>query len=986
MPDAAALLEELLIPQTPPSVKAAYEGLAEEATTRAFGLLEEDIVILDTETTGLSFRRDALIEIAAVKLQGREAVGSFQTFVDPARPIPEEITQLTGITDDDVEGAPPPERAVRDLAAFVGGLPVVAHNATFDRTFIEQVPGGTEVTDTWIDSLMLSRIALPRLKSHALARMAAAFGIRPVTHRAMADVEALSGMWRVILCGLSHLPTGFLGALADAHPEVEWPYRPIFRQLALEEGEAPFSLLSVRKELVGSVNRQKRLDARELGHLTAPFAEIIEEAFTETGLVGSLYESFEQRSDQLAMALEVREALEESTHRAIEAATGTGKSMAYLVPLALFAKENRITCGIATKTNALTDQLVSSELPALDESLRAHAEEWGLPAGGLSYASLKGYDHYPCLRRVERALSWDLPEPNATRDRAPATVQADLLNAIAVTMACACQSAEGDLDSLGIRWKFVPRGMLTTTPDECLHRRCPYYPSYCLLHGARQRAQSADILVTNHSLLLRDVEAEGKILPPVRHWVVDEAQGFEGEAREQWALEASAFGVRQTLERLGGLRTGAIHALMVQAGAIDGARLVQGLLTRASSEASRIATLTADLFDDVLDVVRSKVRKSSYDSVELRVDDALRELPAFGALADTANELAQALDTLLVHLKDAQRAVDEALDVPTGDIEGPRRELARLREVLKLVFEQPDGDRFAFVSASLAGSRRGYEKIAVATFDIGAELAERWYPEMETVIYCSGTLALGDDFSRFCHGAGLDRLDSDSARTLALRSSYDFDSAMQVVVAKGLPEPGAPDYIRRLVDFLFDLHVAMDGSVLTLFTNRKDMEKVYRQLRPRLEREQIPLLVQDRGVNVRRLRERFVEDERTSLLALRSFWEGIDAAGDTLRCVVVPKLPFASPADPLTQEREARDEHAWSHYSLPDAVLLLKQAAGRLIRSSTDVGVLVLADERIRTRRYGRAVVSAMPSESVAEVSVEAMPRFIHSWRIGRGR
>lgn len=971
-----AKLEKLLITGTPEAIRRRYAALPERARTESFGTLEEDLVILDTETTGLSFERDELIEIAAVRISGKEVAGSFQTFVKPHRSIPPEIVQLTGITNLDVAAAPTAVEAVASLVEFTGGLPIIAHNAVFDRSFITKVPGGAKAASRWIDSLMLSRIALPRLRSHALSAMASAFGISPVTHRAMADVEALTGLWPILLCALGDLPAGLLARLADAHPEVDWPYRPIFSQIALEQPLSPFSLVEVRKELVRAEAAVEKRDARELASLRSHSQEEIREAFSRAGVVGAMYKGFEPRPEQTRMAEEVADALATSTHRAIEAATGTGKSVAYLLPLALFAKENGVTCGVATKTNALTDQLVASELPALAKAL----------PGGVTFASLKGYDHYPCLRRVESQLSWELPGLPAKSNASPETYACDLLNALAVTLAAACQSPQGDLDSLGIRWKFVPRGLLTTTPEECLRHRCPYYPHACLLHGARQRAQSVDIVVTNHSLLLRDVEAEGKILPPIRHWVVDEAQGFEDEAREQWALVAGANALSHALELLGGISSGAIHRLLVQLTGVDGGTTPAALLTRAAGEVQRVGALSANFFDQLVEVVRVAAHRGGYDLQDVRVGEELREKPVFLELASQAEPLIAALGALVLHLGQAQALLNDAVESPAGDLDQPKRTLVEALRALKLVFETPDESTFAYLSASLQQSRRGAERLVVETFDIGAELAKRWYPEMLSVIYCSGTLALGENFERFCHGVGLDLLDGDMAATLALGSSYDFDHAMQVVVAQGLPEPSNPNYQRELTDFLYSVHVAMDGSVLTLFTNRKDMEKVYRALKPRLREAGLELLQQERGANVRRLRERFVQDERLSLLALRSFWEGVDAPGDTLRCVVVPKMPFAVPTDPLTQEREARDPRAFGHYSLPDAVLLVKQAAGRLIRSSTDVGVLVLADSRLLTRSYGPAVVKSMPSESVAVVGVNTVQRFIESWRHGRGR
>ena len=206
------LIEDAVSSGTPQFVIDSYATLAERAKTQSFGLIEEDVIVLDTETTGLSVQDNELIEISAARLSGREVVDRFDTFVHPKQLIPAEITELTSITNVDVADAPSAVEAVAALADFVGGCPVIAHNATFDRSFIESVKGGVNVSDIWIDSLALSRIALPRPASHKLSFMADLFGCDSVSHRANADVDALCGVWRVLLVALTDLPQGPHGA------------------------------------------------------------------------------------------------------------------------------------------------------------------------------------------------------------------------------------------------------------------------------------------------------------------------------------------------------------------------------------------------------------------------------------------------------------------------------------------------------------------------------------------------------------------------------------------------------------------------------------------------------------------------------------------------------------------------------------------------------------------------------------------------------
>ena len=967
-------LADLILPGTPDEVRERYLTLAERALARDFGPLEDGVVVLDTETTGLSFKDCSLIEISAARLVGREVVDRFETFVHPSGPIPPEIQRLTGITNADVTDAPSARDAVAALADFVGGAPVLAHNATFDRTFVEAVPGGAEVSNTWIDTLSLSRVALPRLSTHRLADMAEAFGCASVTHRAGDDVDALCGLWRILLTALSDLPSGLLSLLAAMHEEVTWPLRPIFSYLGTmgDAGTAPFSLKAVRAALAREARGEQRADAAELDGTVAPSIEEVEAGFAPDGVVSRMYERAERRPEQIAMAREVTEALATSTHRAIEAGTGVGKSIAYLLPMALFARRNGVTVGVATKTNALTDQLVSHELPALAAAL----------PGGLTFMSLKGYDHYPCLHRLDRAASEELPLAAVPHDgRSDNAVACDMLTAIAVTYAYCCQSPDGDVDALGIRWRYVPRQMLTTTPGECLRTRCPYFPNECPLHGARRRAACSDVVVTNHSLLLRNVVSEGKILPPIRHWVVDEAHGFEAEARRQWAVEVSGEEARAAFELLGGASTGVLHNLMVQVMPLDGSTLLTGLLAKAASCVSRASVCVADLFVAVHELGSVARGDGGYDAVTLWIGEDVRGTSEWQAVSDAGQAAADALDQAVRQLADAGEALSQEAPQLASDLGESARFLRDLLAGIRLICEGADSSYV--YSAQLSRSRRriASEKLVAEKIDVGADLAQRWLPEMESVVFTSATIAVGDDFSHFDHAVGLDALGPGSHRDVRLESSFDFDSHMSVIVARDLPAPNDRAYLPSLEDLLYDVHVAMGGSVLTLFTNRRDMERAYESLRPRLAAVGLDVACQERGSSPRRLRQRFLEDRELSLMALRSFWEGFDATGDTLRCVVIPKLPFASPNDPLVRERDLREDRAWWKYSLPEAVISVKQAAGRLIRSSTDTGVLVLADSRLTTKGYGRLFIGSLPSGSVTRLEAANVGRFIGMWR-----
>lgn len=956
-----------VLPGTPQQVIDAYATLAARAETRSFGLIEDDVVVLDTETTGLSHRENELIEIAAARLRGREIVDRFDTFVKPSGLIPAEITELTSITNVDVAHAPSAEGAVAALTEFVGGAPVIAHNAAFDRGFIEAVSGGSEVSDIWIDSLALSRIALPRLSSHKLASMAELFGCASVSHRANADVEALCGVWRILLCGLDDLPLGLMRRLADMHPDVPWSYRPIFSFLAGSHPDAVFSLVSARHDILAAdsssaAGSSARIDADELPGLNLPSREEVEACFEPDGLVNRMYPGYEPRMEQVQMAAEVRDALATSSHRVIEAGTGVGKSIAYLVPFAQAAKRNNITVGIATKSNNLADQLMHHELPRLAREIE----------GGLTYCALKGYDHYPCLRKLERLAR--ASEVHTTRD------PADTLTAIAVIYAYACQSPAGDLDGLGIRWRSVRKADLTTSSRECARRLCPFYPDKCMVHGSRRRAARADVVVTNHSLLFRNVAADGKILPPIRHWVVDEAHSIEGEARRQWAVTVSADESRSIFERLGGARIGSLGRITRDLAASDAATLFMGLTAKATSSTQRASLAMADLFDAVRDLARSARSDSGYDTANMWIGREVRESAAWGVFAEVANTAIDALDEASKNLASLVETVAEEKPELVADVADGQRRLKELHDGLKLVVEGTN-DRYVYSCQVNRRIKAGGESLSAERLDIGEALAENWLPEMHTAIFASATMTVSGSFDHFTHAVGLDRLGRESFQTLHLDSSYDFERNMAVVVAGDIPDPrNRAAYLDALENLLVDVHMAMGGSTLTLFTNRRDMEELFDRVSPRLSKEGLALDCQKKNTSAKILRDRFLSDETSSLFALKAFWEGFDAAGDTLRCVVIPKLPFSSPTDPLSCERGVREDRAWARYSLPEAVLEVKQAAGRLIRTSTDAGVLVLADSRLVTKGYGKKFLSSLPA-AYQRIESPQVGRYLELWR-----
>lgn len=991
MNDHSDILRSFIIEGTPEDIIERYESLPTLAETVDFGDLDSNVVVIDTETTGVSTRKDELTQIAAARLEKGKIVEWFVTYVDPGREIPTEITHLTGITDEDVKGAPTPNEALHDLVEFVGNAKIVAHNAEFDKYFTTAHTEGYPLTkNLWIDSLELARIALPRLKSHRLLDLVRAFDAPLSTHRADEDVTATCALYRILLAAVSQMPPGLIKTISTLTTYDVWPSGKVFAYFAEQnrradqengiETQPVFSLRTIRRNRISSSDKKPKKDAENLNPLDLcfPSSKEIEDAFTSSGIVGSQYESFEDREEQVVMSNAVRRAFQTSKNLVVEAGTGVGKSMAYLLPAALVAKKNDISVGIATKTNALLDQLIYKELPALSAALE----------GGLGYTALKGFIHYPCLRKVQRLVT------EGAQMRMVQSEEKTQAPALAALLSFIEQTEYGDLDNLKIDYRVLPKYIITTTSAECLRKKCPFYGTSCFVHGLRRKAETSDIVVTNHSLFFCDVAANGLLLPPIRYWVVDEAHGAEAEARAALSLELSAQKITNLIARVGEGETSRNIFVRAERNLIapkgdsddksadnieDPGTLFYALTKKAKDAGVEFAEAAGQFCSHITDLLYFDTeRRSSYDILDLWINDDVRRTTVFESLSEYAVNMVEKSEKLIGRSQDLVAFLEdfENAAVIQREIAATAIELKDIVIAAQAIFIDPSDEYVYSATISRKSSKRSSKEnkskeafdrnaIYAQLYNVGAKLDETLYVDTNSIVFTSATLSIDNSFKSFEQAMGLNTSEQSEADELMLKSSYDFDRNMTVYVIKDMPEPNTPQYIEELKELLVDIHRAQNGSMLTLFTNKKEMEECYTEVYPRLRLSDLRLVCQRWGVSIKGLRDDFLEDETLSLFALKSFWEGFDAPGSTLKGVTIPKLPFKKPTDPLSCEQAFRDDAAWRNYVLPQAVIEIKQAAGRLIRRADDSGVLILADSRLVSKGYGRVFLNSLPSNNI---------------------
>ncbi len=622
--------------------------------------------------------------------------------------------------------------------------------------------------------------------------------------------------------------------------------------------------------------------------------------FKDNGLLSRVLERYEARDGQLDMAAAVAKSLEGSK-LVVEAETGIGKTLAYLVPAVLSGQK----VVISTNTLNLQEQILKSEIPFIQQHIDPE----------LSVLCIKGRQNYLCLQRWEQFAAhpqFAMFAPEESREK------------INIWLRSTTTGDRAELDWLADHsplWREI-----SATPNQCLGSKCPHEKT-CFINVLRRKAAGARLLIVNHHLFFSDLalrrEGHGEVLPRYESVIFDEAHHLENVATNFFGFSVSHF---QMIDLAKDIKLSAVQLPEDRQERINGA--ADALRIRAEHFAS---------------VFPARTGKYPLQRFIAEHPDWEQEVQA---VSDRLSRLESALMTV----------------APAGEIWQPLA--GRCRELQ---------DRLLAVAGLHAVDRddtyiRWYERrektviLTASPVDIALELNAVLYPNLRSVIFTSGTLTVGGDFSYFLSRLGLDR----DTETLSLGSPFDYPGRTMLYVpahssADPFPAPDSAEFPASIQQVIYRILLASSGRALVLFTSFNSMRKTYPYL---VEKLPYPVLIQGQAPRTKLL-ESFQHRTDSVLLAVASFWEGINVPGESLSCVIIDKLPFEVPSDPVIMARinRIREEggNPFMDFQLPRAILALRQGVGRLMRTTSDKGLLAILDVRLFTKHYGRLFLRSLP-------------------------
>ncbi len=759
------------------------------------------------------------------------------------------------------------------------------------------------------------------------------------------------------------LDPAILRGAITIRPAISGEHRLLSSALAHSQAAHPGTSPPMELMFLANRPRPERLKQRKNGTRVDP--DETAQMFAPDGPVASHYLAWEERPQQTELARAVATTLANGGETITEAGTGTGKSLAYLIPALMHAVGTGEQAVVATNTRVLQDQLATKDAPVALDAVRAV-----YPESDPRVHVLKGRGNYLCLRR------W-FAEPPIAADPGEAAFKSRATIWLSVT-------ETGDRAELALdRESARAFDRISAEGEACDASRCQFQQrNQCFLYRARRAADAAHVVVTNHALLLTDVVQGGDALPEARHLVIDEAHHLEDQATSSFQTAVSLRIVSGALNQLqpdGRRPTG--PGLLVEIDSFFGnpnlkhlsdedRRTIRDSIGAANRAVDAVRAVSTSLFSDLALIVADQGEHARDYASRCRVTPAIRNGQAWSDVERRWDALNLALVGLSSNLQELQSFLPDvgSLNVDLADAEKmilriedlenrlgiARHTIVDLSLQLNEAIHNPLHRNVYWLESRTSDAAS--TTLFTAPLQLDEYLRQHLYNRLDSLVLTSATMTTGGSTQYLRNRLGLNDADE-----LQVTSPFDYEQNALLILPSDVPEPNVAGFERASHEAILQTAVAAEGRTLVLFTSLAAMNAARLALADRFAEHRLSLRTQHEDGSAEQLAEQLRSFERTVVFGAGAFWEGVDVPGPALSALVITKLPFAVPTDPIVAARSETFDNAFMDYSLPQATLKVRQGFGRLIRSKSDRGVCVLLDRRVTSKRYGRLILDTLP-------------------------
>jgi len=921
--------------------------------------IKNNYCVIDLETTGLDYRNDAIIEIAIIKFDLEGISDTYQSFVNPGRKIPPFISDLTGIFDKDVFIAPEFSTLIPKLKTFIGDSVLIGHNVGFDVGFLREF--GFNFEGTIFDTLDLSYVIHPSQLDYSLTGLSLFLDLDiSNAHRAMADCENTMNLFINLITAIKTLKLQTFVQINNMATKGSWESLPVLQSLLSER------LLSEKTnkntlplKVDPSTESQTEVQTKE-----NIFSADLQDVFSDHGALAYSLTAFEERQEQLDMAVMVKDTIENNSTSVIEAGTGVGKSMAYLIPAIQYAKDNDKRVIISTNTINLQDQLMEEDLPIAAWVVRSAHKSYA--NNDVKYSVLKGRRNYLCLKKFRYFASREQLDKTETI----------LISKILVWLDTTLTGDQAELNLSRTQHRFLWSRLNAEGAFMCGGDN-----GKCFLKQAREEASTSDLVVVNHSLLMADLKSGRSLLPEFGALVIDEAHHLEDQATQAFGFQVSHGLAGETLSSLRGRDSifSNINTLLtpLKMNAED----VRGLLNASESVALSLKNLQDNfniLFSSATGIMKqSTPEKSSFlpsDKYRIKIGE---EPPLWEDLCSQGRDIEEQVSSISRGLIAANRILEKyenhrSVVEILGDIQNTQNSIVEVNNFIQhFLFERTEN----YVYWISLDHNPEYSTLSGAPIEVGDQLKDQLFEQNFSVVITSATLSTDGSFQHINQRLGLN-----PEYQLLLGSPFPYEDLATVVMPTDIPDPREPYYEEMVAKNIYQAAMAAGGRTIALFTSYSSLKTVFQLLKDKYSSEYLDILAQGVSGTPRQLIERMKKHPETVLLGTSSFWEGIDLRGDTLQVLVITRLPFDVPSDPVYAARAEKYSNPFMEYALPSAIIRFRQGVGRLVRSNKDRGAVFILDSRVTNSRYGHRFIKALPKMEIQRPKSEEVEGIVSGW------